>query len=321
MAERTAHDNTGVQDLSGREAIAAALAVAGEAIVVLLSFSRDVPPSVPLLMHAIVVAAVSYVLLWGRSTTSDKTVSYVMLLVTAVAGPAGAVASLCALPFVGHAGAGQKVLDEWYDRLSSAGGVLPETAMHDRINAGRVLDWQAPAPHDFLDIITNGSLSDKQQALGLMARTFHTDFAPALQAALRSPEPVVRVQAAAVVARVRADLKARIRTLTAMDGKGKPLSIQSAAELMRFASCPLVDRADQDRCRIASGHALVKALVSEDDVVAAAAKATPGTAPVVEAFLLERRRFKEFRVARRIHDLVTVKRFRVRRLQASEAAS
>lgn len=302
-------------DLSGREALGAALAVAGEAIVVLLAASQDVPAAVPLLLHVAVVMVMAVALLKDRPPEADPTVSYIMLLVTAVSGPAGAMASLCALPFVGHAGAGPEVLDAWYDRLSSAGGVLPQTAIHDRIAAGRVLDWQAPMPKNFLDVIVNGTLADKQEALGLMARTFHTDFAPALQAALRSPEPVVRVQASAVVARVRADLKARIKSLIASEKTATPQqAVRTAAILSRYGACALVDRADQDRCRAAATRLLQRTLASGPDVVRAAAGATPMDARQIETYLIEARRFKDLRVARRIHDLARNSGYRVRRI-------
>ena len=321
MADRSVKGKTETSgDLSGREALGAVVALAGEAVVVLLSFSQDVPALLPLILHIAVVAAVAFVLLAGRDPGSDPTVSYTMLLLTAVAGPAGAAASLCALPFVGHAGAGPDVLEAWYDRLSSAGGVLPERALHDRIAAGRVLDCEAPPPRNFLDVITTGTLHDKQEALGLMARTFHTDFAPALQAALRSPEPVVRVQAAAVVARVRADLKGRIKALIAQE-RSVPAAraVNAATELMRYASCTLVDRADQERCRAAASRLLQAALISDDDVFDAAARANAQTAGVIEHFLIDARRFKEFRVARRIHDLVTAGGYRVRKPVQKEA--
>lgn len=304
-------------DLSGREALGAAIAVSGEAVVVLLSFSRDVPAGTFLVVHILVIAVMAYALLVPRHEAADPSMAYTMLLVTAVSGPAGALATLCALPFVGHAGAGPDVLDAWYDRLSAAGGVLPETAMHDRIAAGRVLNWESPAPHNFLDVIENGSLTDRQEALGLMARTFHTDFAPALQAALRSPEPVVRVQAAAVVARVRADLKLRIKSLLSAE-RSRPVAAsapRTAAELTRYANCALVDRAEQERCRFAASRILLTSLVSNEDVFKAARAANGETAGVIESFLMDARRFKEFRVARRIHDLVTSGSYRVRKMR------
>lgn len=308
-------------DLSGREARGAAIAVSGEAIVALLAASRDVPVAVSLLLHVIVVTIMAAVLLRGRPPETDPTVSYIMLLVTAVSGPAGAIASLCALPFVGQAGAGPEVLEAWYDRLSAAGGVAPHTAIHDRIAAGRVLDWQAPPPQNFLNVILNGTLADKQEALGLMARTFHTDFAPALKASLRSPEPVVRVQASAVVARVRGDLKVRIKLLTGSDAAiPRAETLRSAAELARYAGCPLVDKADRERCRSAASRLFKLALSPGSGVFNSVAAGAGTEQREIETFLMKSRRYKDFRVARRVHRLISRGPYRVRRLTPSEVA-
>ena len=207
----------------------------------------------------------------------------IIFLVIVVAGPAGAFASLVALAFVDHAGAGPHVLDAWYARLSRASHSDASTELTDRVMAGRVLVRDASPPAEFEDVIAHGTLAERQAALGLMARHFHTDFAPALQAALRSQEPVVRVQAAAVVARVRGDLKSRIKALlAARDRRATALSIANAAELERLARCSLVDRADADKCRKAATEVLQVALPTSHDVRTAATGANRETAAMIE---------------------------------------
>ncbi|MEQ1653718.1 MAG: hypothetical protein ABL897_14630 [Hyphomicrobium sp.] len=300
--------------LSGREAVAAAFALGAEAVVVLLSFSSDVPLAWTIGFHVAAVAIVGLILFQGRARDADLTVAALMFLVILVAGPAGAFASLAALAFVDHAGAGPHVLDDWYDRLSNARHADAATEMTDRVVAGRVLRTDAQSPVNFEDVIASGSLTERQAALGLIARRFHTDFAPALQAALRSEEPVVRVQAAAVVARVRADLKSRIKAIVGgREGRSAFISIGDAAELVRLANCSLVDRADADKCRKAATEALQVALVTSHDVRTAAAGADAETAPVIERFLIAAGRHGDFRVSRRIHSLVVESRLRVRR--------
>ena len=301
--------------LSGREAAAAAVAVAGETIVVLLAFSTGVSLSVALGVHAIVVVATCAILFRDRTTGEDLTVAAIMALVIALAGPAGAVAAFAMLPFAGHTGAGPEILAAWYTRLANAGRADAATTLHDRVTAGRVQRFDAAAPQDFEHILDIGSLAERQAALGLMARKFHTDFAPALQSALRSPEPVVRVQAAAVVARVRADLKVRIKALVAIrHERPVPGGVVTASELLRLADCSLVDRADGERCRRAADNILRSALATGADVTRAAAADDLNTAPVVENFLLGAGRLKDFRIARRVHDLVARSGYRVRRL-------
>ncbi|NOT69833.1 MAG: hypothetical protein HOP09_00730 [Hyphomicrobium sp.] len=307
--------------LSGREAVAAAFALGAEAVVVLLAFSADVPLAWTIGFHLATVLAVGLILFQDRDLGADLTVAALMFLVIAVAGPAGAFASLAALAFVDHAGAGPEVLQAWYDRLAHARHADASTELTDRVVAGRVLRTQAQAPESFEDVIAHGTLVERQAALGLMARRFHTDFAPALQAALRSEEPVVRVQAAAVVARVRGDLKARIKALTSVrDRRASAHRIADAAELMRLAGCTLVDRADADKCRKAATETLQVALVTSHEVRTAAGDANRETAPVIERFLVTAGRHADFRVSRRIHNLVVDSRYRLRRVNGSMAA-
>ncbi len=309
--------------LTVREASAAAFAVAGEAIVVLLAFSGDVPVTVTVIVHAAITLIAAAILFWNRPGSEDRTVAAVLLLVIVVSGPAGAAAALAMLPFAGHAGAGPQVLKAWYARLANADGGDRATVMHDRVTAGRVVRFDDRPPEDFAGVIANGTLAQRQAALGLIARTFHTDFAPALALALRSPEPVVRTQAAAVVARVRSDLKLRLKTLLATaaghgaggHGAGSHRGgLAAAAELLRLADCGLVDRADSERCRRGADTILAKALATERDVTTEAARGNRETALVIEGFLLTAGRLKDFRVSRRIHDLMAGRRYRVRRI-------
>jgi hypothetical protein len=320
VQERTATPSAATR-LVSKEAMALAVAFAGEAVVVVLAFSAQVPLAATLSLHAAVAAIVAVILFRARGADEDTTVAALMCMVIAIAGPAGAAASLAALAFVDRAGAGPDVLDAWYTRLANASNADASTELTDRVVAGRVLRTDAPPPENFEDIIAHGSLADRQAALGLMARHFHTDYAPALQAALRSQEPVVRVQAAAVVARVRTDLKSRLKGLLAVrNGGSAQRAVSAAAELIDLASCSFVDRADAERCWAAASQTLQTSLGTSQDVLAAAAKANSQTAPLIERYLVTSGRFNEFRLSRRVHNLVLGRRYRVRMLRPRLAA-
>ena len=312
------------RSFSSREVFAAVFAVVGEVLVVLLSLAATVPMAVVVAVHVIISAIAAVILFWNRQAREDLTIDAAMCLIIAVSGPAGAVASLAMLIFAGHAGAGPEVLQSWYARLANASGNDRATAMHDRVMAGRVVRFDDRTPHDFSEIIATGTLTERQAALGLMARRFHTDFAPALALALRSPEPVVRVQAAAVVARVRGDLKVRTKTLLASangDGAVQSASLAEAAELLRLADCAFVDRADGARCRRGADNILAKALSTGRGVTIEAAHGNSETALVVERFLVGAGRFKDFRVSRRVHDLITTRSYRVRRIGSHQVSA
>jgi polysaccharide biosynthesis protein PelE len=315
-AAATAQPATGFKQ-PRRETIASIFAVAAEAIILALAASSRLPMTAALQFHLVVSVITTAILFYNRPAGEDLTLSALMALVLAVAGPAGALASLASLAFAGHAGAGPEVLSLWYDRLSNAADADLPTILTDRVMAGRVINTEAATPAQFEDVIATGTLEERQAALGLMARRFHPDFAPALEKALQSPEPVVRVQAAAVVARVRADLKTRIKTLVAPGEVGVGLhapghAIARAAELSRLAHCSLVDRADAEVCRNAAEAKLKEAISKRSNVLAASTRANTEAARLIESHLLSSGRFEDFRIARRIHKLIARGTYRVR---------
>ena len=310
---------------ASREAYGAAFAVAGEAIVVLQAFPSSTPAIWTLAAHIAVVASLALILFSGRSQGDDLTLSATILLIVLVAGPVGAAASFLTVPFVKKSQVRSPILRAWYKRLSLAGGVGPATVMHDRIAAGRVLRLDAAAPESFLNVIENGTLNERQTALGLMARKFHPDFAPALEAALRSSEPVVRVQAAAVVARVRSDLKIRIKALTVADDPENTaaldLLLARAGELYRLAGCTRVEESDRASSRD-GGRRILEAVMSSQRALLKVCNLTDqDAAAALESFLLGSGRLKDFRVARRVKALGKRENYRIRLLDSPGAKS
>lgn len=308
-----------------REWLAIICVLTGEAAVAGLMLRSNISPGTILAVHCAAVSWIWLILFMGRQNGADLTLAALILLLVAAAGPAGALAAAFMLAFSGRAGAGPQVLDRWYRRLASAGGVDPAIAMHDRVVAGRVLRLDAPPPGLFSDIIANGTLSERQSALGLIARHFHPDYSPALEAALRSPEPVVRVQAAAVVARVRADLKLKIASLMAMESQtGAPVQtvrLETATQLSLFSSCSLIDETERAVCRVQAAKLFGLELTSTRAVARAAAQAGFETAAALEGFLIGAGRLKEFRIARRVHDVSHNGLYRFRQMSAVKGAA
>lgn len=301
-----------------RNALAIAAALAGEAPVVLLAANAAVTPGLVVAAHLAVAGVVAAILFYGRPEDQDASVATLIFLLVLVSGPAGAAAALAMLAFTNRPPAGSATLAAWYRRLADAGAVETATAMHDRVAAGRVLRFDAAPPARFLEVIATGSLEERQTALGLMARKFDPRYAPALEAALRSPEPVVRVQAAAVAARVRGDLKGRVATLLATPAPGGPRAKRAerfakATALRQFWSCPFVDDGDKARCRVAFHELLNGLAISAEDVSRISAAAEGDTLNTLESYLLDTGRIREFRVSRRMRDIIGDSSYRVRR--------
>lgn len=299
-----------------RDMLAAFCAAVGELLLSALVLSGGIhPPAAVIAIHMAIVAGTWLILFSGRPASQDATIAAVLLLLVLVAGPVGATAAAAMLPFAAKRAERREILQAWYRRLANAGGVEPATALHDRVVAGRVLRLDTHPPQKFLDVIARGSLSERQTALGLMARQFHPDFAPALQAALRSEEPVVRVQAAAVVARVRAGVKSQIAKLSSDHGPNKsaaPDRLARASSLLALANCALLEESDARTARMAAERMFGELLASSRDAANAAFHAAPESADAIERYLSDSGRLKEFRVARRIREIEGQGRHRIR---------
>jgi hypothetical protein len=131
-----------------------------------------------------------------------------------------------------------------------AGETDEATRLCENVATGRTADLTGHAPASFVAVMERGSLDDRQAALGIIARNFHPDFLPVLMQALKSPEPVIRVQAAAVATKVRGDLRAlvdRHAGVTAAAVADSPGALVVAAELEAAIASGLLDERPDPR--------------------------------------------------------------------------
>lgn len=194
-------------------------AAAGELALALLPGMAGAPFAVALGLHFVLISVLSAVLYRRRSTDADLSAPLITLIATSTAGPIGAVLSLVALVWLARPAQPSALLQAWYDRIALSTTVDPETQLSDRVASGRILDTQAPPPQALVATIRNGTLAERQAALGLIARFFHMNYLAALADALRSEVPVIRVQAAAVASRIRPRLAQEVerRMIAAAD--------------------------------------------------------------------------------------------------------
>lgn len=162
-------------------------------------------------------------------------------------------------------------------------------------------------------------MEERQRALGLIARHFHPDYAPVLDAALRSPEPVVRVQAAAVVARVREDLKARVASLAKTGPRGLAQALADAGELRALQDCPLVAKPQQIICREAAQRLMREALGRRQNFSKPMPAAGRDGNAAAEDFLIVEGRFRDLRVMRRVTGATSSSLRVIRRRRGSAA--
>lgn len=326
-ASQSAVANTDRMSGQSREIFGALLALAGESAVLYVGLSSDDALPIALALHAVIVAVFAIFLFAGRERGSDLSMAATMLLLVMVAGPAGAAAALAAVPFYASAGARANtgsaagILKDWYERLAAAGRPAHATRIYDRIMSGRVPRLDTPAPLNFLHVIECGTLDERQKALGLIARQFHPDYTPVLEAALKSPEPVVRVQAAAVVAHVKTNLKTRIKQLSIeCKAASGPDALVRISELQALQGCALVATPEQRVCRDIAGGMLDRSLARGTDVATVASQMDAGAAVAIERYLLNAGRYRDLRVLRRVRRIAKRPLLRLRRHRERQAA-
>lgn len=188
-------------------AIAAALA---ELLLAALPILTPTPIAVALVLHLFVMAALGLALYRRRQADADLSAPVLIMIATAAAGPVGASLGLMALAWLSRSAQSSELLSAWYDRIALATNIDPVTQLADRVASGRVIDASAPPPQALVGVVRHGTLEERQAALGLIARFFHLNHLSALSDALRSDVPVIRVQAAAVAARIRTHLAQEI---------------------------------------------------------------------------------------------------------------
>lgn len=313
---------TGRRGAGPREIAAVVIAAAGEAVVAALSLVAHGALWPALLLHVLVVTACALVLFFRRAPDADLAVAFIATMLIAIAGPAGALPLLASLPFVSLRQHASDAVEAWYERLARAGKPSATTETYERIVSGRVQRLDDAPPADFLDVIRNGGMEERQRALGLIARHFHPDYAPVLEAALRSPEPVVRVQAAAVVARVREDLKVRVARLSSPASRDFEQALADAGELRSLQDCPLISRPQQIICREAAQRLMHAALKGGPLLTQPISLSGSDARATLEDFLIAERRFKDLRVFRRVSSATsTPLRVMRRRRPAAERAA
>jgi hypothetical protein len=194
------------------DVLVAIAALVAEALIVFAAFSLPLPLTVILLVHAGICALLFWHLLIQARHGADITKPALLLFATIAAGPLGAAISVLAFAVTPRRER-REVLEEWYQRIALVVDSDHDKQTSDQVLTGRVTSVADAAPQSFFDVIHHGTLEQKQSVLGIIARRFHPEYAPALAAALKSPEPVVRVQAAAVAAHVSQRLDTGIEGL------------------------------------------------------------------------------------------------------------
>ena len=282
-----------------------------------------VPIPSALLAHALLVALLFAWAVTPARKGRDRSVRLLAVLAMAVIGPLGAAGGLIAALAAPARRGTTRLLAAWYDRIAHSIAVDDVTRLCDNVAIGRTLDLLGAPPTSFIAVMERGNMADRQAALGLIARNFSVEYLPVLQVALRSPEPVIRVQAAAVAAHIQAPMRQVVSGIVTRAEQSGLEPAYAIAELARLETClasGLVDEADrgaavQARARLAAlaGDLTTDARGLISLVAVVAADPVRSQADVgIERLLMAKRRFRDLRNWRRIKEAGRHRSYRLR---------
>lgn len=121
-------------------------------------------------------------------------------------------------------------------------------ALHAQIRQGRRRHSRGAPPDAFSDVFAAGDLAQQQTAIAAISRDYRPEMLPALRLALASKTPAVRVQAAAVYAKLRGSFGERAKSVRAALAAGK-LSPDVIAEARAVAESGFVDAQTETELR------------------------------------------------------------------------
>lgn len=224
-----------------------ALMAAGAALFEAGGLLTATNPLAAVAVHLLTLVALGYRLVNRRRSGGDAAAASLMLIATAAAGPVGTLGSLAAIAVARRQANGDDpaLLRDWYERISHSTSVDPVTRLCEQVAAGRALSLSEEPSASFWDMLESSRIEHQQTVLGLVARRFDPKFLPVLGRALTSPIGIIRVQAAAVAARVRHQVEERARQLigeAAAGGFGSDRIVPLAAELDLYARSSLCDQ-------------------------------------------------------------------------------
>jgi polysaccharide biosynthesis protein PelE len=197
------------------------------------------------------VVAIAAVVVRRSPWRSDRHV-VLLVLATAAFGPLGPAGVLLEMALERYHARSAQSLAEWHEALFPPIGQDGHTDLWRRIGQRATDRGSDPRVTPFLDVLSFGSVSQRQAVVAIIAQQFRPAFAAALKAALRDEHNVIRVQAATVIARLEQEFLDRTFELESAvkAAPGDPdaiLALASHCDEQAFAG--LFDATREAACR------------------------------------------------------------------------
>lgn len=201
--------------------------------------------------HMLLVGAAAYGVRLAPS--DDRTPVVMSFLLILIAGPLGAlgIAIIAISEMVWPCSEG--VLRKWFDWLAGDTRVDEVGITYEALQSGRAFIPQPSGPRRFADVISNGSIADKQALLGLIGLKYHHDYFPLLRVALRSPEAGVRAQAAAVFVKLEDGFRKQLHEAhlaCTVSERSADLQLETARSLFACAQSGFIGSGDAWQARL-----------------------------------------------------------------------
>ena len=197
-------------DVRPIDALVASITFAASLAVLIYSMTPAARFPLCLLLHlAALILPAAYLAIRARQNR-DLTMPFLLLVVTAGAGPIGAIGCFGTALALWARQPSPSRLQQWYDYISGVVARGRIAHLHDEMVAGRLSADPAATVPRFTPILQGTSVEDQQRVLGVIGRRYHGDFRPVLRRALRNRNGFIRAQAAAVASRLDAEERSRL---------------------------------------------------------------------------------------------------------------
>ena len=261
-------------DQSAKDIAICGLVAVCELVLVLVGTSGGLPLPSMLLAHCAIMLGVTLVLDQRERNRLDSRVLAVAVVTTAVSGPIGAALTALLGVYLRYRKIETELLTNWYERISGHTRVDAVVEMHERIQAGRTLNPYVDARARFAAILRSGPMEEKQRVLSIITQKYHPDFAALLELALRNEDPPIRVQAAAVVAKLKELERLKIKALMGEAESTASAQVEQrlevGARIVAALASGLLDEQDAGQAR-ALAKVLARDALAQNPVHAGAA--------------------------------------------------
>ncbi len=183
----------------------AGLSLVTEVVIVQHYVQRAISSLQLCVFHTSVVMTLGAYSEWCRRVGHDLRHPLILTVTTLATGPMGPIGTILTLSLTMWFAKATTSFEEWYEALFPRQKSDSTIELYERIQHGNENLHGDNMPTPFGDVLSFGTLPQKQKVISMIMKNFRPAFAPSLQMALRDSNSAVRVQAATAIAKIERD--------------------------------------------------------------------------------------------------------------------